>query len=226
MTKPTKDTTSGRVYLDLQNRARREKRTTHTVTTQSIRDQGSYAGVRISMDCRISTASVKLKLDVNFGDPVTPEPLRVELPSQRPNTPAVVVLGYPVETVLAEKASTAIGLGESNTRVRDYVDIYALTGQRALSFEAVRAALQATASHRGVVLTPLSSVVGDLARQRQSTFRAFRGRLGEDGARLPTDFGEIVSAVLRFVDALVTVPAEPVTWVPETRSWVLTQPIG
>ena len=47
----------------------------------------------------------------------------VELPSLRPDTAPVHVLGYPIETVLAEKLATAIMLGAANTRVRDYADI-------------------------------------------------------------------------------------------------------
>ena len=39
------------------------------------------------------------------------------------------VLGYPIETVLAERLATAIVLGAANTRVRDYADVSALTGR-------------------------------------------------------------------------------------------------
>lgn len=52
-----------------------------------------------------------------------------------------MLLGYPIETVLAEKISTAVSLGEANTRVRDYVDLYTLTGRHQLSYATVRAAL-------------------------------------------------------------------------------------
>lgn len=112
-----------------------------TTTEQAIREEDCYAGVRIGMDCRISTAEVKLKLDINFGDPVTAEPRTLLLPSQRIGHPAVPVLGYPIETVLAEKICTAIVLGEANTRVRDYADVHMLTGKHPLSRAAVRAAL-------------------------------------------------------------------------------------
>jgi hypothetical protein len=299
MTRPTKNTLAGRVYLDLQNRARRENRTTQelltlyvlerwlarlsaslhantfilkggmllaafgarrptadvdllaqrvandeaivrtrvvaiaqinlddgvdyltdTITAQAIRDQDIYAGIRMSMDCRISTAMVKLKLDVNVGDPVTPEPRQVALPSQRPGTPAVSVLGYPIETVLAEKASTAIALGEANTRVRDYADIYTLTGRHTLYFRTMHDALRATAAHRDVTLIPLSQVIGDLPGQRQAVFHAFRNRLGDDGMRLPPLFADVVSAVLRFVDPLVT-SSGALTWDPVAREWVI-----
>jgi Nucleotidyl transferase AbiEii toxin, Type IV TA system len=100
---------------------------TETATSPIIRDQAIYSGVRIAMDCAIATATVKFRLDVNFGDPITPPPSRVTLPSLRPGMAPVHVLGYPVETVLAEKIATAIALGPANTRVRDYADIYTLT---------------------------------------------------------------------------------------------------
>jgi Nucleotidyl transferase AbiEii toxin, Type IV TA system len=75
-----------------------------TVSSRIIRDEAFYSGVRIAMDCAIATAVVKFRLDVNFGDPVTPAPRHLSLPSLRPGMPPVRVLGYPIETVLAEKS--------------------------------------------------------------------------------------------------------------------------
>jgi hypothetical protein len=189
-----------------------------TATSQPIRDDDLYTGVRVGMSCRISTASVKLKLDINFGDPVTPAPQLLALPSQRPGVAPVSVLGYPIETVLAEKASTAIALGDANTRVRDYVDLYVLTGRQVVSYESVRSALEATTRHRGVAVRPLSEVIGDLAELRQQAYSAFRKRLGPDGGRLPDGFGDVVAAVVAFVDPLTgRSPLE--VWDPDARKW-------
>jgi hypothetical protein len=71
------------------------------------------------MGCRIATA--ELKLDLNFGDAVTPSPQTITLASQRSGFPPVEMPGYPIETVLAEQTCTAMAmaLGEANTRVRD-----------------------------------------------------------------------------------------------------------
>lgn len=74
-----------------------------TLTTRVIRDDALYAGLRVSMDAHIATAAVKLRLDVNFGDPVTPAPQPIDLPPLRPNTGPIRILGYPLETVLAER---------------------------------------------------------------------------------------------------------------------------
>ncbi|SMD22212.1 nucleotidyl transferase AbiEii/AbiGii toxin family protein [Lentzea albidocapillata] len=190
-----------------------------TVAARSIREDDLYTGVRISMACRISTASVKLRLDINFGDPVTPAPQLLDLPSQRPGVAPVPVLGYPIETVLAEKTSTAIALRAANTRVRDYADLYMLTGKQAVSYESARSALEATTRHRGVDILPLSAVIGDLAESRQQTYSAFKKRLGPDGAHLPDSFGDVVAAVIEFVDPLAAGDLCE-AWDPETRKWV------
>lgn len=298
--RPTRQTAAGRAYLDLQNRARREKRTTQelltlyvlerwlarlavsphaltfvlkgglllavfdarrptadadllarnlandqetvvalvreiahvnlveddgvgystdTIAAQSIRDDTDYTGIRITMDCQISTATVKLKLDINVGDPVTPAPQLIELASQRPGTLSVHVLGYPIETVLAEKTSTAIALGEANTRVRDYADLHVLTGKHSVPFAAMRAALQATARHRGVPLRPLSEVVSELATLRQDAYDAFRRRLGPDGIELPTRFSHVVANTIRFIDPIIDTKRSMMIWNPATREW-------
>lgn len=300
MSRPTRQTAGGRAYLDLQNRARREKRTTQelltlyvlerwlarlavsphaqafvlkgglllsvfdarrttadadllarnlandqetvisrvreitavpldeddgvtylpdTIVTQTIRDDADYSGVRITMDSRLATATVKLKLDINVGDPVTPAPQWIDMRSQRPDLAAVRILGYPIETVLAEKSSTAIALGEANTRVRDYVDLFVLTGKHSVSYDLMYAALNATMTHRGVSVRPLSEVVGDLGTLRQSAYNAFRGRLGTDGLELPATLTEIVSVACAFVDPLVDESCSSVTWWPEVREW-------
>jgi len=119
-----------------------------TSVARPIREDAFYPGVRVAMNARIATAVVRFRLDVNFGDPVTPAPRTVGLPSLRPDTAAVPVLGYPIETVLAEKLATAIMLGAANTRVRDYADIYTLTGRHDLTHGAVSAARRAVACGR------------------------------------------------------------------------------
>ncbi len=136
---------------------------TQTATSRTIRDQASYSGVRIAMDCAIATAAVRFRLDVNFGDPITPPPRSVTLPALRPGMESVRVLGYPVEAVLAEKLATAIALGPANTRVRDYADIYTLTGSQPLAFGVAREALLATAAHRGTPVHLLSDAIGNIA---------------------------------------------------------------
>lgn len=80
-----------------------------TVTTAVIRDDALHSGVRVTMTARLATAQVKLRLDINFGDPVTPAPRTVELPALRPDAPPIRILGYPiVDPVLSGLETEAV----------------------------------------------------------------------------------------------------------------------
>jgi hypothetical protein len=37
--------------------------------------------MRFAMDCAIASAVIKQRLDVNFGDEITPAPRRIDLPA-------------------------------------------------------------------------------------------------------------------------------------------------
>ena len=191
---------------------------TETATSRIIRDQATYSGVRITMDCGIATAAVKFRLDVNFGDPITPPPRTIKLPALRAGMEPVRVLGYPVETVLAEKIATAIALGPANTRVRDYADIYTLTGSQPLAFRTAREALRATAAHRGTPVHRLSDAIGNIASLRGRTFETYRASLGDAATHLPADFAAVVNAVTAFADPLAS-DARHKTWQPTDRRW-------
>lgn len=190
-----------------------------TVTTAVIRYDALYSGVRVTMTARLATAQVKLRLDINFGDPVTPAPRTVELPSLRPDAPPIRILGYPIETVLAEKLVTAIELGRANTRVRDFADIHVLIGTQVLQCGALRDALTATAGFRGTTLISLAQATERLAVLRNSTYVAYRKGLGEAGASLPERFSDTVAAAVDFVDPVLDGLDAKALWSPAERNW-------
>lgn len=120
--------------------------------------------------------------------------------------------------MLAEKVATAIALGPANTRVRDYADIYTLTGTQQIAFRVAREALLATAAHRGTPVLPLSEAVGNIADLRSQAFGAYRASLGGAGLHLLTDFRSVVNAVTAFADPL-TADADDSAWQPTERQW-------
>ncbi|BCL27558.1 nucleotidyl transferase AbiEii/AbiGii toxin family protein [Streptomyces aurantiacus] len=93
-----------------------------TLKTVPIREEDEYHGLRLSMAASIARARLKLQLDVSFGDPVTPGPRIIDY-QQQLTTESFQILSYPLATVIAEKLSTAVSLGDLNTRDRDYGDL-------------------------------------------------------------------------------------------------------
>ena len=106
---------------------------------QVIRDTDPYTGVRITVPARIDRTRHPLRVDINVGDPVTPAPVDVSYPSLLGDPFEIV--GYPLETVLAEKIVTMIDRGDATTRDRDFADVYVLTGRHEVDAEQLAAAI-------------------------------------------------------------------------------------
>jgi nucleotidyltransferase AbiEii toxin of type IV toxin-antitoxin system len=143
---------------------------------------------------------------------------RIDLPALRPGAPPVRILGYPIETVLAEKIATAIALGAANTRVRDYADIYTLTGRHDLTHATMREALLATAAFRATALQPLSEAVDNLVALR-SVGTTYRTDLGPDGGHLPSQFADVVATAIAFADPLIASAPSGTIWQAGDRRW-------
>jgi hypothetical protein len=124
-------------------------------TSEVIRKQDDYSGVRVTLGGRLSRAVVRLHVDVNVGDPIWPEPQQVSLP--RLLHGALLIRGYPLEMILAEKIVTAIARGSANMRWRDFVDIYSLVHRHSTMAAILRTSLDRVAQYRRVELTPLIS---------------------------------------------------------------------
>ena len=95
---------------------------TAATTVESIRDGARYEGTRARIFGTLSTGQIRFHVDINFGDPLWPQPESVDIPRSLGGQP-IHILGYRIELVLAEKIVTAIQRGTANTRWRDFVDI-------------------------------------------------------------------------------------------------------
>jgi hypothetical protein len=187
------------------------------VRTVPIRTGEPYAGLRLTMPAALSRAQLKLQLDISFGDPITPEARLVNY-AQRLDPEPFQIYGYPIDTVIAEKLTTAIDLAEANTRDRDYADLYRLICQNDFDTATVRTAVERTAHHRGLLLRPLSIVIGALPTSRQLSYTRWLSKQEADRTAYPTSFAEICATVIAFADPLLTDTAGT-HWSAADRQW-------
>lgn len=180
----------------------------------TIREHAAYPGTRIIVPATLGTARLQLRLDINFGDPVGAK--EIEYPTLLSDEP-FGLLGYPVETLIAEKVETMVSRGDANTRERDYADVLALSKVHPIEAGALRDALEQTATHRGTELMPLSRTIETLPTSRQRDWRAFLERSGLPD--MPESFEEAVARVARFVDPILRNEPNPVRWNPYAGEW-------
>ena len=117
-----------------------------------IMEEADYPGVRISMETKFDGVITPLKIDISTGDIITPREIKYNFNLMLENR-TIEVWAYNLETVLAEKLETVISRNVTNTRMRDFYDIYILQklhGEQ-LKKQVLWNALVATARKRGTL---------------------------------------------------------------------------
>ena len=185
---------------------------TGVISITPIREGAEYEGIRLALPASLGTAELKLRLDLSFGDPV--EPQRIDYPTLLDDS-GFRLLGYPLESVIAEKADTMMFLGDANTRDRDYGDVYLLSEIHPVEAEPLRRELHRVAEHRGHEVRPLGPLLETLPESRQQPWEAFCARAGLPG--LPDRFSDVVDVVVAFIDG-VQAPGAAL-WNPTSRQW-------
>ena len=182
---------------------------------ETIREEDAYSGVRVTLSGTLSRATLRLHVDVNVGDPIWPEPQNITLP--RLLDGALVVRGYPLEMVLAEKIVTAIARGTASTRWRDFVDIYMLVQRHTIDGRRLQQSMSRVSNHRDVTLSPLRIVLEGYEEVAQARWLAWLKKQRLDTA-IPNDFLAVLDVVESFSDPLIANNSVQ-SWSPSTRKW-------
>jgi predicted nucleotidyltransferase component of viral defense system len=181
-----------------------------------IRDEDVNTGVRVSMAATLLPAKHRLHVDVNVGDPIVPEPDEVHLP--RLLGGEIVVKGYPLEMIHAEKIVTAIARGTANTRWRDFMDVVGLAAHFPIDGAVLVSSAREVARHRRIQPASLAEILdgyGEIAQPKWTAWR--RKQQVED--RTPELFADLVTAFVRFADPAINGYAFGRRWDPHSRSW-------
>lgn len=185
-----------------------------SVRAERITEDADYEGIRVRFTGSLDNARVPMQIDIGFGDVVHPEAIDTELPTIL-DFPAPRLLGYSRESAIAEKFEAMLKLGELNSRMKDFFDIWLLSRQFDFDGNNLAEAVRLTLEHRGTkVPDEIAAFSKAFIDDKQVQWNAFRTRLGLD--LVPADFGEIVAAVERFIkpiaDALVSDTDKPQQW--------------
>lgn len=153
---------------------------------------------------------------MNVGDPVSPAAVQVDYPALLGGS--FPLLGYPIETVLAEKLVTMVDRGDATTRDRDFADVCLLIRRDDIDAGPLWSAIRATADHRETRLRPLREALVTLGSARQVEWQRFISRAGLLDV-LPHDYETAILRVAGFADPVLTRSVTSGRWRPESGSW-------
>ena len=173
-----------------------------TIKGEVIKEDADYEGVRVRFIGTLENARVNMQIDVGFGDIVHPQPVEIELPAML-DFPSPRLLCYSRESAIAEKFEAMIKLGELNSRMKDFYDIWILSRQFAFDGVELATAVRLTLENRETEIPEvITAFTEGFINAKQKQWAAFYKRLGQ--GHVPSDFAEIVTGVESFL--------RPITW--------------
>jgi len=123
-----------------------------SIRAEEIRKEANYSGMRVILAAYLDGARSVVQVDIGFGDAVTPAPEVADYPVLLHEFPNPRLRIYPRYTVVAEKLDAIISLGMTNTRMKDYFDIWMILRKSELNPEVLRSALMATVKRRSTLM--------------------------------------------------------------------------
>lgn len=168
-----------------------------------IRKDAEYQGVRVLLKGTLGKIRLHLQIDFGFGDAIVPAPIEIDLP-QLLDFGKPHLLGYTPESAIAEKFQAMVALDITNTRMKDFYDIWLLSKNLKFDADILAEAIKTTFERRNTPLpnaapTALTSAFSQ-DKDKQSQWKAF---LRKNRLDLEIDLDEVVREIEDFLMPIV-----------------------
>jgi predicted nucleotidyltransferase component of viral defense system len=118
-----------------------------TIRMERIKEDADYTGVRIRTSARLEQTRIPIQVDIGFGDALVPGAIPATVPTLL-DFPAPKLRCYHQLTAVAEKFQAMIKLGELNSRMKDFYDIWNIIRHEEIDGAELQKACAATFERR------------------------------------------------------------------------------
>ncbi len=185
-----------------------------------IKEDADYEGLRLEFFGYLGKARIKMQVDVGFSDQVFPKPVRTEYPTLL-SYPAPELKNYPRESVIAEKFQAMIYLGEINSRMKDFYDIWFLASHFVFEGSLLQEAITQTFRHRKteIPFPPIYAFSEKFAEKKILQWIAFLERNGLENT--PYELSVITQKINIFLSPIIETIAQesPFTLQWKNENW-------
>ena len=187
-----------------------------TVEGALIKEDADYEGIRVTFLATLQNARVSMQLDLGYGDVVVPSPKLAHYPAIL-DLPAPRVRAYSRETVVAEKFEAMVKLGQLNSRMRDFFDLWLLSRQFDFDGVTLATAISKTFENRKTpipaeALALTSAFADDPIKQTQWKGFLKKARL----QNAPDDLHDVVDALRVFLQPVTAAARDAIDF---ARRW-------
>ena len=170
-----------------------------TVVGEAIQGTAAYPGAQVRFQGFLGSSLLPMRLDLNYSDAVVPDAEQITFPTLL-GMPPPRLRGYAPDTVVAEKVQAMAVLGDINSRMKDFYDIWLLARKRPFRGDTLCRALEATFRQRQTRVPGPggASFLQDLPADRQQLWTAFVRRLPAQ-LEAPEELASVMDLLTKFL---------------------------
>ncbi|MBQ2561507.1 MAG: nucleotidyl transferase AbiEii/AbiGii toxin family protein [Fibrobacter sp.] len=124
-----------------------------SIHVENIMKDKQYLGLRIQILAHLDSIRQRISIDVGFGDSIV-EAKEMEYPSLLNDLPKANIFAYSIESIIAEKFHAMITRDESNSRMKDFFDVYQVLTNHRIDKTILEKAIKATFLARKTTFNP------------------------------------------------------------------------
>ena len=99
----------------------------NTIRAFTIKEEEEYQGIRITLKSNLGNIPIPIQIDIGTGDVVTPYAIETDYTILIDELPPPNLKVYNKETVIAEKLHAMVNLDITNSRMKDFYDVWMIT---------------------------------------------------------------------------------------------------
>lgn len=166
--------------------------------SERITPDKKYPGIRTRFLGRINNVKVPFSIDIGVDDVIIPDASRRKIPTRLPDFESPEIYTYSLESTIAEKLDAILQRMETTSRMKDFYDIYYLSGMFDFDGGLLHKALKTTLLHRGRTADP--QAFEKILHFNESHFLNTQWKAFEPARSAGLSFDEVLSEQTYFCD--------------------------
>ncbi|MFT4551695.1 MAG: hypothetical protein ACI9S8_000311 [Chlamydiales bacterium] len=165
-----------------------------------------YPGTQVSLKGNFGNTRFKITIDLGFGDLVDPIEREIELTHLNNDVfpdLKIELSCYPPEFIFAEKLETVVSRGGSNSRMKDFFDLFLMTKETGLlEANKTKQVIETVFSHREIPLELPINFNEEETNTLQEYWKPFLSKLHPtliDEKSLPVNIEDLIKVINEFL---------------------------
>ena len=184
--------------------------TIEVIGTEQINVEKKYPGIKTNFIGRINNVRIPFSIDVGIDDIIVPNPIRREILTRLPDFQSPMIYTYSLESTIAEKFDAILQRMSGTSRMKDFYDIYYLSGIFDFDGSVLREAIEKTLNHRGREQSP--SAFDEIRDFESNIFLNTQWKAFEPAQSAGLEFSEALSRIDAFLRPIYESIFEDVDW--------------